>query len=85
MEDLAILASIMMAIVMLSGAFALAASWMDGPSWLVLPVSILAVVLGFWWWSIPTASWLLGPAVAAMGVWALATTLSKEDLWRRLK
>jgi hypothetical protein len=78
MEDLAILASIMMAIVLLSGTFALAAAWMDGPRWLVLPVSVLAIALGLWWGSIPTATWMLGPMICFMGVWAFATTMSKD-------
>lgn len=78
MEDLAILASIMMATVLLSGTFALAAALMDAPKWLVLPVSILAMVLGLWWWSIPTGAWMLGPVICFMAAWAFATTVSKD-------
>lgn len=85
MHDLAILASLIMGFVLLSGPAALAMAIFDAPPWLAMPAAVVAIGLGVWWWSIPTGAWMLGPIVAVMGVWALATTLSKEDVWRRLK
>ena len=78
MEDLAILASIMMGCVLLSGAFALAAAWFDAPPWVVIPASTIAMALGAWWFTIPTAMAALGPIAFAMGTWALCYTAGRS-------
>lgn len=85
MGDLAILASLIMGFVLLSGPAALAMAIFDAPPWMSVPFSLVAILLGVWWWSIPTGAWTLGPVVATMGAWALATRLSKEDVWKRRK
>lgn len=82
MQDLAVLASLLMGIVLLSGAFAVVTAWMDAPQWLALPVSLLAMLLGIWWWSIPTGAWMLGPIIFFMGAWAFATNLSRAEIWK---
>lgn len=83
MQDLAVMASLIMGFVLLSGPAALAMAALGAPAWMSVPFSLVAILLGVWWWSIPTGAWTLGPVVATMGAWALATALSKEDLWKR--
>lgn len=81
MADLAILAGLLMGLVLLSGAFSVVTAWMEAPLWLALPASLLAVLLGIWWWSIPTGAWMLGPVNCFMGLWALVTNLARTESW----
>jgi len=85
MQDLAVLASLIMGFVLLSGPVALSLATLNAPLWISMPASVIAVLLGAWWWSIPTGAWMLGPVVATMGAWSLAMTLSREDVWKKGK
>lgn len=82
MEDLAILASLIMGFVLLSGPVALVTAAMHAPVWLSIPASLLAMGLGMWWWMIPTGAWTLGPVVVAMGFVALYLAIGDAMRWR---
>lgn len=82
MQDLAVIAGLIMATVVAAGVFAVASVWLNAPRWIGIAVSIVAISLGMWWWTIPTGARTLGLVVCAIGLWTLATAIARDDAWK---